>query len=64
MHAGIANERFPLKSVVGKTFPALPAHAQPATIRIWQETHFQEKISMSFFDSGSHPTEEFQYDGS
>ena len=25
--------------VVGKTFPAFPAHAQPAMLRIWQETH-------------------------
>ena len=26
-------------AVVGKTFPALPAHAQPAILRIWQEAH-------------------------
>ena len=26
----------------GKTFPAFPAHAQPAILRIWQEAH--EKI--------------------
>ena len=25
--------------VVGKTFPAFPAHAQPAILRIWQEAH-------------------------
>ena len=31
MHAGIANLRFPLKSVVGKTFPA---HVQPTILRI------------------------------
>ena len=30
-HAGIANKRFYLKSVAGKTFPAFPAHAQLAT---------------------------------
>ena len=30
MPARIANQRFPLKSVVGKTFPAFAAHAQPA----------------------------------
>ena len=30
MHVGIANWRFPLMSVAGKTFPAFPAHAQPA----------------------------------
>ena len=35
MHAGIANWRFPLTSVAGKTFPAFPAHAQPAILRIW-----------------------------
>ena len=28
MHAGIADWLFPLKSVVGKAFPAFPAHAQ------------------------------------
>ena len=28
MHAGIANPRFPLKAVMGKTFPAFPAQAQ------------------------------------
>ena len=39
MHAGIASYRFPLKSVAGKTFPAFPAHAQPAILRIWQEAH-------------------------
>ena len=26
-----------LKSVAGKTFPAFPAHAQPAILRIWQK---------------------------
>ena len=25
----------------GKTFPAFPAHAQPAILRIWQEAHIQ-----------------------
>ena len=35
MHAGIVNWRFPLKLVAGKTFPAFPAHAQPAIWRIW-----------------------------
>ena len=39
MHAGIVNWRFPLKSVVGKTLPAFPAHTQPAILRIWQEAH-------------------------
>ena len=35
MHPGIANLRLPLESVVGKTFPAFPAHAQPAILHIW-----------------------------
>ena len=30
IHVGIANKRFPLKSMAGKTFPAFPAHAQHA----------------------------------
>ena len=30
MHAGMANWRFPLKSMAGKTFPAFPAHAERA----------------------------------
>ena len=29
MHAGVANRRFPLKSVSGKTFPAFPAMHNP-----------------------------------
>ena len=40
MHAGIANKRFPLKSVAGKSFPAFPAHAQPTILRIWQEAYY------------------------
>ena len=35
MHAGIANWQYSLKSVAGKTFPAFPAHAQPANLHIW-----------------------------
>ena len=35
MHARIVNKQFPLKSVVGKTFPAFTAHAQPAILSIW-----------------------------
>ena len=27
---------------MGETFPAFPAHAQPAILRIWQETHQDE----------------------
>ena len=34
MHAGIANQRFPLKVVAGKTFPAFPAYAQPTILRL------------------------------
>ena len=25
--------------MAGKTFPAFPAHAQPAVLQIWQEAH-------------------------
>ena len=35
----ITSNWFPLKRVAGKTFPAFPAHAQPAILRIWQEAH-------------------------
>ena len=34
VHAGIANQRSPLKSMAGKTFPAFPTHAQPAILHI------------------------------
>ena len=34
MHAGIADKKFPFKSVAGKTFPAFLAHAQLAILRI------------------------------
>ena len=34
MHVGIAN-----LAVAGKTFPAFPAFAQPASLRVWQEAH-------------------------
>ena len=34
MHAGIAKQWLPLKSVAGKTFPAFPAQAQSAFLRI------------------------------
>ena len=33
--AWIANPRFHLKAVAGKTFPVFPAHVQPAILRIW-----------------------------
>ena len=35
----IVKKWFPLKSVTGKMFPAFPAHAQLATLRIWKEVH-------------------------
>ena len=35
MHAGIANQQYPLKSAAGQMFPAFPAHAQPKVLRIW-----------------------------
>ena len=31
----IANKKFLLKLLAGKTFPAFPAHAQPAILIIW-----------------------------
>ena len=30
----------------GKTFPAFPAHAQPAILRIWEEAHGREQRSI------------------
>ena len=44
VHARIANLWFPLKSVVGKSFRAFPAHAHPALLRIWQEAHTVQPI--------------------
>ena len=35
MHAVMAYYLFALKSMAGKTFPAIPTHAQPAILRIW-----------------------------
>ena len=35
MHTGIANLRFPLNSEAGENVPGIPAHAQPAMLRIW-----------------------------
>ena len=37
------------KSVVGKTFPAFPAHAQPAISRIWKETRDWEMIEVQIY---------------
>ena len=35
MHAGIANSRFPLKSVAGETVPIFPALVHSTILRIW-----------------------------
>ena len=46
MHHGTCVTHMPwcmpgsLTHSVGKTFPAFPAHAQPAILRIWQEAHW------------------------
>ena len=32
----------------GKTFPAFPAHAQPAILRIWQEAHGRRSSNLKF----------------
>ena len=56
MHVGIANKRFALKSVAGETFPAFPAHAQPAILRIWYEAHEQgPQIGTSVVTGASKP---------
>ena len=34
----------------GKTFPAFPAHAQPAILRIWQEAHVADAITIKLLD--------------
>ena len=36
---GSLTSRFLWSLVAGKTFPAFPAHAQPAILRIWQVAH-------------------------
>ena len=36
-----------LPAVAGKTFPAFPAHAQPAILRIWQEAHGCDTVPTS-----------------
>ena len=54
MHAGVTNYRFHLKSVVGKTLPVFPAHAQPVILRIWSHAHSVINFSIPFHDgSGS-----------
>ena len=50
MHAGIANQRFPLKSVAGKTLPALPAHAPPTVLYIPEKAHAFDDIDMDQID--------------
>ena len=41
MHYGTCRDacRDRQTAVAGKTFPAFPAYAQPAILRIWQEAH-------------------------
>ena len=39
MHQGIVHQRFPLKSVARKTFPAFPMHMQTAILHIWSGVH-------------------------
>ena len=39
MHVGIANPLLREKNV-----PGIPAYAQPAVLRIWQETHLEEMV--------------------
>ena len=53
--------RDPQPAVAGKTFPAFPAHAQPAIVCIWQEAH---SISYPLFadaDTGIYPHAASQY---
>ena len=38
---------WPLKSVSGKTLPAIPAHAQPANFGIWWEAHSEHYFFMA-----------------
>ena len=45
MYVGVVKPR-----VAGKTFPALGAHAQPAILRIWQETNVGPIISYTDID--------------
>ena len=45
MHVGIANPR-----CTGKTFPAFPAHAQPAILRILQEAHETSLHLLKFYE--------------
>ena len=42
MHVGIAKPRWR-----GKTFPAFPAHAPLAILRIWQEAHVLDHYALS-----------------
>ena len=37
----------------GKTFPAFPAHAQPAILRIWQEAHCRHAFIVPFVNCGT-----------
>ena len=44
MHDEVANWPFPLKSFAGEKFPAFPAHALPAILRICQEAHAMDRF--------------------
>ena len=39
MHAGIANYRFPLKSVLGENVPGIPGACATRNFTIWKEAH-------------------------
>ena len=43
---GSLTSSFLLSRWRGKTFPAFPAHAQPAILRIWQEAHASNLLSI------------------
>ena len=45
---GSLTSRFLLSRRRGKTFPAFPAHAQPAILRIWQEAHWITTVYIMF----------------
>ena len=51
MPGSLTSGWFHLKSVAGKTFPAFPAHAQPAISHVWQEVYATDK----WCRTGSYP---------
>ena len=46
MHAGIA---ISFEVGGGETFPVFPAQAQPAILRIWQEAHVRNSVSVTTY---------------